>query len=139
MGKLAPIDGKQTKWQDTLQNEDYERLYTEEEVRSIINWVIRDVQYGYTKFTRKLTTRFTERQLEIFMLLVQGYSPTEIAQNLNVSLQNVSKILHKVYAKLEVQNTVEAIRECLLHGLLSVNDMKRKGERRLKNDLRTQK
>ena len=79
-------------------------------------------------FTMKLTTILTERQVEIFMLLVQGYSQTEIAQILNVSRQTVSKILYKVYAKLEVQNAVEAIRECLLHGLLCLDDMKRKGE-----------
>ena len=81
----------------------------------------------------------TKRQVEIFMLLVQGYSQTEIAQILNVSRQTVSKILYKVYAKLEVQNAVEAIRECLQYGLLSVDDMKRKGKRRLTHDLRTQK
>lgn len=74
----------------------------------------------------KLTTILTERQVEIFMLIVQGYSSTEIAKKLNISLQSVLKVLHKVYAKLEVRNAVEAIRECLQHGLLSVDDLKRK-------------
>ena len=32
----------------TLQDNDDERLYTEEEVRTIINGVVHDVQYGYT-------------------------------------------------------------------------------------------
>ena len=74
----------------------------------------------------KLTTILTERQVEIFMLIVQGYSPTEIAKKLNVSLQNVLKVLHKVYAKLEAGNAVEAIGICLRHGLLSAKDIKRK-------------
>lgn len=74
----------------------------------------------------KLTTILTERQVEIFMLIVQGYSPTEIAKKLNVSLQNVLKVLNKVYAKLEAGNAVEAIGICLRHGLLSAKDIKRK-------------
>ena len=77
----------------------------------------------------KLTTILTERQVEIFMLITQGYSPTEIAKKLNVSLQNVLKVLRKVYAKLEANNAVEAIRECLQHGLLSIEDLKRKDVR----------
>ena len=74
----------------------------------------------------KLTTILTERQTEIFMLIVQGYSPVEIAKKGNVSLQNVLKVLHKVYAKLEARNAVEAIGICLRHGLLSAKDIKRK-------------
>ena len=74
----------------------------------------------------KLTTILTERQTEIFMLIVQGYSPTEIAKKGNVSLRSVFKVLHKVYAKLEARNAVEAIGICLRHGLLSAKDIKRK-------------
>ena len=74
----------------------------------------------------KLTTILTKRQAEIFMLMVQGYSQREIAEKQNVSVAVVSKTLHKVYAKLEASNGVEAIREALLHGLLRKEDMKRK-------------
>ena len=74
----------------------------------------------------KLTTILTERQVEIFMLIVQGYSQREIAKKLGISDMAVSKVVRKVYAKLEVRNAVEAIRECLQHGLLSVDDLKRK-------------
>ena len=76
----------------------------------------------------KLTTILTERQAEIFMLIVQGYSQQEIAKKLNVSDTNVSKVLRNVYGKLEARNAVEAINECLLHGLLSVKDLQRKRE-----------
>lgn len=74
----------------------------------------------------KLTTILTERQLEVFMLAVKGYSQREIAKKLNVSDAVVSKVLHKVYAKLEAGNAVEAIGICLRHGLLSAKDIKRK-------------
>ena len=74
----------------------------------------------------KLTTILTERQLEVFMLAVKGYSQREIAKKLNVSDAVVSKVLHKVYAKLEARNAVEAIGICLRHGLLSAEDIKRK-------------
>ncbi len=74
----------------------------------------------------KLTTILTERQLEIFMLVVQGYSQQEIAKKLNVSDAVVSKVLHKVYAKLEAKNAVEAIGICLRHGLLRAKDIKRR-------------
>ena len=76
----------------------------------------------------KLTTILTERQTEIFMLVVQGYSQREIAKKLKVSDAVVSKVLHKVYGKLEARNAVEAINECLSHGLLSVKDLQRKRE-----------
>ena len=76
----------------------------------------------------KLTTILTERQAEIVMLIVQGYSQQEIAKKLNVSDTNVSKVLRNVYGKLEARNAVEAINECLLHGLLSVKDLQRKRE-----------
>ena len=76
----------------------------------------------------KLTTILTERQTEIFMLVVQGYSQREIAKKLKVSDAVVSKVLHKVYGKLEARNAVEAIYECLSHGLLSVKDLQRKRE-----------
>ena len=76
----------------------------------------------------KLTTILTERQTEIFMLVVQGYSQREIAKKLKVSDVVVSKVLRKVYGKLEARNAVEAINECLLHGLLSVKDLQRKRE-----------
>ena len=74
----------------------------------------------------KLITILTKRQAEIFMLIVQGYSQREIAKKLGISDIAVSKVVRKVYAKLEVRNAVEAIRECLQHGLLSVDDLKRK-------------
>ena len=76
----------------------------------------------------KLTTILTERQTEIFMLVVQGYSQREIAKKLKVSDVVVSKVLRKVYGKLEARNAVEAIYECLSHGLLSVKDLQRKRE-----------
>ncbi len=74
----------------------------------------------------KLVTILTERQVEIFMLIVQGYSQREIAKKLGISDMVVSKVLHKVYAKLEAGNAVEAIGICLRHGLLSAKDIKRK-------------
>ena len=70
----------------------------------------------------------TERQLEVFMLAVKWYSGREIAKKLNTSDANVSKVLRKVYGKLEARNAVEAIKECMSHGLLSVKDLRRKGE-----------
>ena len=71
----------------------------------------------------KLETILTKRQVEMFMLLAQGYSQQEIAEKLNVSAMSVSKVIHKVYDKLEARNAVEAVREALLHGLLSVEDL----------------
>ena len=74
----------------------------------------------------KLTKLLTKRQAEIFKLTVQGYTQREIAKTLNVSASNVSNVLHKVYDKLEARNAVEAIRESMLHGLLSVEDLERR-------------
>ena len=74
----------------------------------------------------KLTKLLTKRQAEIFKLTAQGYTQREIAKTLNISISNVSNVLHKVYDKLEARNAVEAISESMLHGLLSVEDLERK-------------
>ena len=74
----------------------------------------------------KLETIVTKRQAQTFMLMAQGYSQREIAEKQNVSVAMVSRALQRVYAKLGASNAVEAIREALLHGLLTVKDMKRK-------------
>lgn len=67
----------------------------------------------------KLMTLLTKKQAEVFKQAIQGYSQSEMAEKLRVSAS-------KVYDKLEVRNTVEAVRECMLHGLLKVEDLERR-------------
>ena len=79
----------------------------------------------------KLTTILTKRQEEVFLLLAQGYTAREIADKLNVSLATVSKVLRKVYSKLDVKNALNATREALLSGLLSLDNLKRGKEEKV--------
>ena len=73
----------------------------------------------------KLSTILTKRQKEMFMLIAQGYTEREIAGKLRVSLADVSKVLRKVYDKLEAKNALNVLREALLSGLLTIDDLSR--------------
>lgn len=67
----------------------------------------------------------TKRQMEMFTLLAQGYSMRQIGDKLKVSRATVSKVLRKVYEKLEAEDAVNALREALLSGMLRVEDLRR--------------
>ena len=55
---------------------------------------------------------FTEREREVFIQAIQGYSNEEIADNMNVSIHTIKKHLQNMYGKMGINNRVQ-----LLQGL----------------------
>ena len=52
----------------------------------------------------------TQRERDILLFVMKGYSNEEIADRLFLGLQTVKNYLHKVYAKLGVKNRFQAMR-----------------------------
>lgn len=59
----------------------------------------------------------SDREFQVFKLLVEGVAPGEIAAQLHLSVKTVSTHKTNLMAKLGVQNTTELVRYALKHGL----------------------
>ncbi len=62
--------------------------------------------------------RLTPRELEILILIGQGLTNGEIAQMLGISKRTVETHAGQIYAKLQVEGRVQAVRYVLEHGLV---------------------
>ena len=51
----------------------------------------------------------SHRELEVFALVVKGYSNKEIAEILSIKHQSVKNHLHSLYKKLRVRNSAQAL------------------------------
>lgn len=60
----------------------------------------------------------TSRELQVLGLVASGASNTAIAARLDISVNTVTRHLTHVYAKIGVENRVQAIRHALEHGLI---------------------
>jgi DNA-binding NarL/FixJ family response regulator len=67
--------------------------------------------------TRRLAT-FTERELDVFRLLVGGYRNDEIADELVVGESTVKSHVQHIYQKLQVRDRVQVVIYAYEHGLL---------------------
>lgn len=57
----------------------------------------------------KVTSRLSDREVDVYQMLAQGKSDHEIAENLFVSLNTVKTHLKSIYKKLQVKNRLEAV------------------------------
>ena len=62
--------------------------------------------------------QLSDREFEIFRLLAAGQRPTEIAQQLRLSVKTVSTHKTRILEKLNLGNAAELVRYALEHGLL---------------------
>jgi DNA-binding NarL/FixJ family response regulator len=62
--------------------------------------------------------QLSDREFEIFRLLAAGQGPTEIAEQLHLSVKTVSTHKTHILEKLNVGNTAELVRYALEHGIL---------------------
>lgn len=62
--------------------------------------------------------QLSDREFEIFRLLCTGVGPTEIADQLNLSVKTVSTHKTRILEKMNLDNSAELIRYALLHDLL---------------------
>ncbi len=57
----------------------------------------------------KALSALTERELDVFLLLGQGYDNDKISKDLYISLENAKKHISSILAKLQLNNRVEAV------------------------------
>ncbi|MDR3086604.1 MAG: response regulator transcription factor [Azoarcus sp.] len=62
--------------------------------------------------------RLTDRNYQIFLMLVQGMSVSEIARRLNLSVKTVSTHKTNIQTKMGLVNTVELVRYAVQHRLI---------------------
>lgn len=62
--------------------------------------------------------QLSDREFEIFRLLAAGVRPTEIAEQLHLSVKTVSTHKTRILQKMNMSNAAELIRYALEHGLL---------------------
>lgn len=63
-------------------------------------------------------TRLSNREFEVFRLLVTGRGLTEIGDRLNLSVKTVSTHKTRILQKMEMDNTAELVRYAVENGLL---------------------
>lgn len=64
----------------------------------------------------------TERELEILVLLADGFLKKEIGDKLNISVTTVATHIRHIYEKLGVQNAPAAINKAYNHGIFPVGE-----------------
>ena len=62
--------------------------------------------------------RLTDREHEVLRLVAQGLSNTEIAETLVVSLTTVKTHVNRIFAKLHLENRVQAVVRAYESGLV---------------------
>ncbi len=67
-------------------------------------------------------TRLTDREYQIFLLIVGGASVTQIANQLNLSVKTVSTHKASILSKMGVSSTAELVRYAIHHGLIEASD-----------------
>ena len=63
-------------------------------------------------------TRLTDRSYQIFLMLVQGQSVSEIARRLNLSVKTVSTHKTNIQTRMGLANTAELVRYAVQHHLI---------------------
>ncbi len=64
----------------------------------------------------------SHRELELFSLVLKGYSNKEIAEILNIKHQSVKNHLHNLYKKLRVKNSGQALMVAIGNKLIQVEE-----------------
>ena len=67
-------------------------------------------------------TRLTDREYQIFFLIVQGRGVTEIARQLNLSVKTVSTHKANILAKMSASSTADLVRYAVRHSLIDETD-----------------
>jgi len=62
--------------------------------------------------------KFSQREQEIFQLLLSGKTPSEMATELGLSIKTVSTFRARIFEKLAIDNYADLFRYAMLHGLM---------------------
>ena len=64
------------------------------------------------------STPLTERELQVMRLMFEGFTTLEIASSLGIAYKTAATHRSRIFAKLEVHNTVLAFRRAVRMGLI---------------------
>jgi len=67
-------------------------------------------------------TGLTDREHQIFLMILQGLGVTEIGRQLNLSVKTVSTHKASILAKMNLRNSAELVRYAIQHRLIDEND-----------------
>jgi DNA-binding NarL/FixJ family response regulator len=84
--------------------------------QSVMEILTRDVLHDSTASLPH--NRLTDRNYQIFLMLVRGMSVSEIAEHLNLSVKTVSTHKVNIQAKMELANTAELVRYAMNYHLI---------------------
>lgn len=68
------------------------------------------------------TGALTDRELEVLRLIAQGHRPAEVAEGLFVSIKTVKNHLTRIYTKLGVETSTQAVSEGFRRGLVAISE-----------------
>ncbi|ENO89638.1 response regulator [Thauera linaloolentis] len=85
--------------------------------QSVAENLTRDILQG--RHTQLPHNRLTDRNYQIFLMLVQGLGVSEIARRLNLSVKTVSTHKANIQAKMGLGNTAELVRYAVQHHLIT--------------------
>lgn len=63
--------------------------------------------------------QLSKREFEVFIKLGEGLKPTEISQQLDISIKTVSTYRNRIMAKLSIENNAEITKYCLQNNLIN--------------------
>ncbi|MFZ5808523.1 MAG: response regulator [Chloroflexota bacterium] len=106
---------------------------SKEELVNVIKEVAQGKAYLQPELTNKLieriselpeispaATRFSEREMDVLRLLVEGKSNKEIATGLSLSEHTVKTHIANIFSKLEVNSRAEAVTRAIQKGIISI-------------------
>lgn len=106
---------------------------SKEELVKVIKEVAQGKAYLQPELTNKLieriselpeispaATRFSEREMDVLRLLVDGKSNKEIATALSLSEHTVKTHIANIFSKLEVNSRAEAVTRAIQKGIISI-------------------
>lgn len=72
-----------------------------------------------TKLRAQHGSSLTEREMEVLVLVANGYSRRAIGLSLSISMNTAARHIANIYAKLGVSSVAEATQWALSHGLVA--------------------
>ena len=63
--------------------------------------------------------QLSKREFEVFIKLGEGLTPTEISQQLNISIKTVSTYRNRIMTKLSIENNADITKYCLQNKLIT--------------------
>ena len=78
--------------------------------------------YVAKKKTTSVTEEFTEKEKEILLLSKDGLMGKEIAERLNVSINTINTHKRRIFEKLGINTTLEAVHYALRKGIIRVEN-----------------